>query len=244
VKKILLAIGLFFGLVSPGWNAGITFDSQSTGSICDSPGPTEPLTIVHTTVDAPDRLMTVLIAWRPGGGISGVTNKDIPMVEKREDDGGSGFCHSAIWYLVNPPVGTHDVVVTSVDGVCRAVIVLTYSGVDQNDPLPTSAGDNTDGSPVDVAITTVYDNSWILAAASTQNNRTLTELTDYTDQGDVPTTPDWTKAYGENRGPVSIASWTPGWTHSEGAIDNTISAVEIKEKVPPVNRCRMRLRRR
>lgn len=230
VARAIFAIGLFLVWVSSA-RAAIALDSVSTGQLCDSPAPSGPLTIAHTTADVPDGLMVALVGWRSGSGLTTVTVDGVALTEIRDDNGDSGFANGCIWAITNPPVGTFDVVVTTSDGVCRSVVIATFTGVDQLESLPTNVGDVTDGSPVDVAITTVYENSWIVAAGSTQNHRTMTELSGYTEMGDVTGTPDEIGAYGERRGPVAAGAWTPGWTHGSGGIDNTISAVEVKEKI-------------
>jgi hypothetical protein len=242
MKKILAGLSLLLFLARPAL-AAIAFDALSTGSVADSPAPSAPLTISHTGADAHDDLAVVGIAWRVGSGITTVTADGAPFTQIRSDDGDSGFAHGDLWYLTNPPSGTYDVVITTSDGVCRAAVVVTYTGVDPIDSVPTNAGDVTDGSPVDVVITTAFTDSWIFAVGSTQNNRTLTELADYTDRGDVTTSPDWVGGYGLDRGPLAAGAWTPGWTHGDGGIDNTISATEIKEKIPEDGqkmRCRHR----
>src|SRR3989442_527100 len=71
----------------------------------------------------------------------------------------------SIWYLVNTPSGTASVVVTSTPSKGAIVGVISFTGVDQSTPIPTTAtNDNANGrrSPATVSITNANANSWVM----------------------------------------------------------------------------------
>lgn len=75
------------------------------------------------------------------------------------------------WYLTNP-TGTADIVVT-MSGPTSAVIgAYSFSGVDQANPVPTSATNIGSGNPT-ISLTTVYPNSWVLDSPSIWGGVTL-----------------------------------------------------------------------
>lgn len=90
----------------------------------------------------------------------------------------SSFEHNnaELWYLKNPN-GTGNIVVT-MNGVA-SVVVGAYSifGVDQTNPIPTTAQNNsTAGSPT-VTITTQYADSWVIDSASIFGGKSLSNPT-------------------------------------------------------------------
>jgi hypothetical protein len=97
------------------------------------------LTISHTT-SGTDRLLLVVPEWNAGGSVvknvTGVTYNGIPLTRQ----GGANEVDDAavdIWSLVNPPVGTFNVVITydqapNFDHIGGAI---SFTGVDQTTPL-------------------------------------------------------------------------------------------------------------
>jgi len=78
-----------------------------------------------------------------------------------------------MWYLVNP-TGTANIVVTMVGPTSVVVGAYALSGVDQTNPIPTTATAHSTGagSPT-ISITTKYANSWVLDLASMYGGDTL-----------------------------------------------------------------------
>jgi hypothetical protein len=95
------------------------------------------LTISHTTSGA-DRLMLAGVSMNNNNfeTVSSITCNGVPLTyvnsQTQADD-----ARVEIWKLVDPPVGTHDVVITFSAAVTRYAVagVATFTGVDQTDPL-------------------------------------------------------------------------------------------------------------
>src|SRR5438445_3521187 len=71
----------------------------------------------------------------------------------------------SIWYLVNPPSGTASVVVSSSPSKGAILGLISFTGVDQSTPIPTTAtNDNANGrtSPATVSITNANANAWVM----------------------------------------------------------------------------------
>lgn len=85
--------------------------------------------------------------------VTSITYKGIPLTyvnsETQSDD-----ARVEIWKLVNPPLGTGNLVVTfSADLKRQAVAgVITFTGVDQTNPLGTFAGDNATSNSASVSV--------------------------------------------------------------------------------------------
>jgi hypothetical protein len=92
---------------------------------------------------------------------SSVTFDGLPLT-KRVGAGASGQNEASIWYLLNPPSGTHTILVTlsgTTSGKGPSAGAISLSHVDQASPLPTTAGNYGVGMP-SLSITTQYANSW------------------------------------------------------------------------------------
>lgn len=78
-----------------------------------------------------------------------------------------------IWYLVNPPSGSANIVVT-LSGSASYVVAgaVSYTGVDQTTPIPTTASNDGTGSPA-ISITTANANSWIVDTLSYSNTTSV-----------------------------------------------------------------------
>jgi len=77
------------------------------------------------------------------------------------------------WYLTNP-TGTGDIVVTMSGPTAVVVGAYSLSGVDQTNPIPTTAKHhNTTPNSPKISITTQYQNSWVLDLPSIWGGVTL-----------------------------------------------------------------------
>ena len=129
------------------------------------------------------------------------------------------------WYLTNPS-GTGDIVVTMSGPTSVVVGAYSFSGVDQGNPLPTTAilHNTAVGSPK-ISITTAYPNDWVIDSASIWGGVTL---------GSPSCTPQWDLNI-PNR-ITGASSWTVvptpstvtcGWTASTGDLWDDVT-VEMK----------------
>src|SRR2546425_1016896 len=138
---------------------GIAVDNLATSAVStDSSGL---VTISFTVGTGANRLLIV------GGtvdnfAITGVTYGGTALTQAgAETQKPTG----SIWYLVNPPSGTASVVVTSSPSKGAIIGVISFTGVDQSTPIPTTAtNDNANGrtSPATVSITNANANAWVM----------------------------------------------------------------------------------
>jgi hypothetical protein len=67
------------------------------------------------------------------------------------------------WYLINPPQGTHDVIVTYPNGAnCRQYAAITMQDVDQTTPFDTDGHVGGNGGDPSISVTTTEANELIL----------------------------------------------------------------------------------
>ena len=76
-----------------------------------------------------------------------------------------------LWYLVGPPIGTADVVVTFTSSVLYyGIAAVNFTGVDQTNPIGATAGDNQpSGTNITTDITTLNADSLIFGAATARS---------------------------------------------------------------------------
>jgi len=115
--------------------AQVTIDATSTGFA--TAGTT--ITVSHTTGSSDNRLMLVGISWREGDTISSVLYGDDALSRVGKNIV-SANARTSIWYMLDPPTGSANVVVTRSGGNFSKggiVGVMTFYGVDPNTPLNT-----------------------------------------------------------------------------------------------------------
>ena len=183
------------------------------------------LTVSHTTGNAANRLMLVGISDRENAGLT-VTYDGDPL-EEYGHQVSSTNARTHIFYMINPPSGTFDVVVTATSNSFKRgciVGVMTFSGVDQNTPLNTYASAlGTTANPTLSNIPTAT-NELVFNVVALQNQNLTAVGTDQTSR--------WNIASGnEMRGggstkPGTGATTSMSWTAV--ADDWSMSAVSIK----------------
>ena len=133
-------------------------DAFSSGSTADSS-----LTISHTT-SGTDRLMLVGVSINNDSleTVSSISYGGVLLTRVGAvDHQGSGGDDSRveIWQLVAPEAGTHEVVINFSANLQRYAVagVITFTGVDQADPLGTFAGSYGDGSIISLTVPSASD---------------------------------------------------------------------------------------
>lgn len=191
----------------------------STGSNVTS------LTVSHTTGTAANRLLLVGVSDRENAGLT-VTYDGDPL-EEYGHQVSSTNARTHIFYMVNPPSGTFNVVVTATsnnfDKGC-IVGVMTFSGVDQNTPLNTYTslyGSSTNPTLNNIPTATnelVYN---VVALSKTD----LTGVgTGQTSRWNIASGDDMRGGGSTKPGPGTTTSMS--WTSAKG--DWSMSAVSIK----------------
>ena len=152
MKKILFII-LFVLISSNAWSA-IVYDAYSS----DDSGWASSLTFSHTVADEDDRLMIVQGLANAGKDVTGVTFNGDSFTQVET----AGDWHSnSQWYLLNPDVGTHDVVVTYNSAEIIEANAMSFYGVKQQAPEATILKNGTSPTP-DEDISTVTDNALVI----------------------------------------------------------------------------------
>jgi hypothetical protein len=147
--------------------SSLTVDTTSSGPA--GGGAAASITWSHTVgACLTNSILLVGVSIPTGSGAvdaSTVTFNGVSLT-KRVGAGASNQNEASIWYLLNPPAGTHTILVTlggTTSGKGPTAGGITLSHVDQANPLPTMAGNFGNGMP-SVSITTQYANSWTVDA--------------------------------------------------------------------------------
>ena len=129
------------------------------------------------------------------------------------------------WYLTGP-AGAADIVVTMTGPTSVVVGAYSFSGVNQTDPMPTSATDHATaaGSPT-ISISTQYPDSWVLDSPSMYGGVTLGSPM-CTQQWDLGASSAITGASSSTVVPIP-STVTCSWTASSGDTWDDV-AVELK----------------
>ena len=147
-----------------GWNAtNITFDAQ-TGTTAGGASASWP----HTTGTGDDRLLVVGVAFEhdttPYPSVSDVTYNGVGLTKIADRDGlspGSNYtAHTSLWYMLDPPSGTHDINVTVSADPFRDIICysISYEGVKQSAP-DNYATNNSTSAVISSTLTAAADGS-------------------------------------------------------------------------------------
>lgn len=134
------------------------------------------MTFSHTIADNGNMILFYIEIGHISMPVTGVTWNGDAMTSLINYDGSNGG-YTRIWYLINPDVGTHNIVATSANADHWHVgIAASYSGALQSgvpDASDTLAANGSTTS-VEKALTTVADNCWIIFAINTGSGLALT----------------------------------------------------------------------
>ncbi|MQY60012.1 MAG: hypothetical protein GH144_10505, partial [Clostridia bacterium] len=127
--------------------------------------------VSHSVAPGPYRLLAVAVMIRADESVSSVTYADqaLALAKAQNASGLTAEQRVEIWYLVNPPVVTANVIVHFASSVNPSgIAAVNFTGVDQTTPVGQIAGAD-DATPTNNAttpITTLYDDSLIFGAVS------------------------------------------------------------------------------
>jgi len=183
MKKFLILVLLL--IIIPNISkADIAFDNFTNGGFFAS-GTTD--TYSHT-VSGSDKILFVFI--RLGGTSDLVTsvtyNGDgMTLVDK---DIGSNNLGTYLYYLVNPDSGTHDVTINLSSTATVLSTASSYNGANQTTQLDATGKTSGTGTIGTISLTTVADNTWIVAGFNSGAGN-LDSLSDI-----------YTRGFGDNTG--------------------------------------------
>lgn len=112
----------------------ITLDSTTTTGMNGSAA-SATNTISHTTGSGANRLMTVNFYGNENGVVSGMTYNGISLTKLGSLTLSPNYPVQEIWYLIAPPTGTFNLVVSMSTTSYGGFNITTWSGVDQTTPL-------------------------------------------------------------------------------------------------------------
>jgi hypothetical protein len=153
--------------------AAIAFDNKAS---CGSG--TSTATCSSFVVAATNPAIVVGATSSLGDNLTGCTFNGVAMVQVDKQLAGAGVAFRYL-YLLTANSGTHDVVCVSSSGTTYADAV-SYTGVNQSN-TPDASGKNSSGAgvaPLDIAVTVVAANCWLVAAGENDGAANLGFATD------------------------------------------------------------------
>jgi len=128
----------------------------------------------HSVAAGPYRLLVVAVMIRGDGEVSSITYSDesltltnVPAV------GASTTQRVELWYLVNPPVGTADVIVHFASSVNPSgIAAVSFTGVHQTSSIGRIADNDDSSGTATTNVTTLSDDSLIFGAVSAHGGDT------------------------------------------------------------------------
>lgn len=135
----------------------------ATGTVTTATGKSQGTsTWSHTTASVGNRMLLVFCGLRGNTSINSVKYGTAALTKKNSASSSSNKLEA--WYLVNPPAGTHDIVVTYSNSTVYVLANagISLSGVDQDAPIGPDGTSNTSFSK---SITTTVSNSMLYGAA-------------------------------------------------------------------------------
>jgi uncharacterized repeat protein (TIGR01451 family) len=182
-RTLLGAVGLLFVLLAvPYSRAQVAVDAETNSEAELTGNATRTLTFAHTTTATGTNLLLLVgvsinITNAPTTGVVGVTYKGTALnfVGAHNDAGNTRRVE--MWYLLAPPTGTNNVIV-SVDVAAAATVgvvagAVTFTGVDQTVPLGSFvSADGAAGTYSQLNVPSVVD-GMILDSLATSGNQTV-----------------------------------------------------------------------
>ena len=93
--------------------------------------------------------------------ITGFTYGGVSMtLAKAQSSGGTAM---GIWYLVNPAAGNNSVIGTSSSSQFIRFSSISYTGVNQVNPINTTAGNTASGTGITASLTSTINNCWAVS---------------------------------------------------------------------------------
>jgi archaellum component FlaF (FlaF/FlaG flagellin family) len=184
----------------------------------------------HTvTSSGSNRILIVGINTANNAAISGVTYDGAALTQIRQDDNGAS-AHTSLWYLVDPSTGTNNVHVSLFLLTDVTAGAVSFTGVDQIDPVDADDGATGTSATPTVNLTTTTDESWIIDVVGTPDG----PLT--AGDGQIER---WQELAGTTSGAESTeftssnGTFSMSWTNSAGSRNWAISAAALKPAGTP-----------
>ncbi len=202
----------------------IAFDAASnSGALASTTSTTFALTVaVGTGLNG----IVVIVSASRGGTtaaltISGITYGGVAAVKARRDeysDVDSGRLATEIWYVVNPPTGANNVIVTEGGTVSfSAVTAMSFFNVDAKNPIDNSNGNSALGqaSPITNSVTTLSSGAWLVDSVYSKTGGAIAVGANQFQKSNVPVNSGGDQVGSSSKGPISPpASTAMAWTYT------------------------------
>jgi len=120
-------------------------------------------TFSHTVNAGNNQMLIVTMGAEDGGGEDTSATYDGVAMTKGSAHGLGTTAYYDYWYLINPPQGTHDVVINFPSSILRQYAAITFDNVNQTTPLDTDGHTGALNNPNPaVSVTTTVPNEAIL----------------------------------------------------------------------------------
>src|SRR3989441_1009347 len=112
----------------------------------------------------------IVVVEANNNGASAITYNGGPMTKAISTFTGND---AEFWYQTNPASGSHNIVVTMAGSTSVVVGAYSLFGVDQTNPIPTTAGTSGTSNSPSLSLTTKNGNSWAIDSLAIWGGRTL-----------------------------------------------------------------------
>jgi hypothetical protein len=222
-------------------SGAIAYDATSNSGVQEG---SSNFTWNHVMGSGANRILIVGVGSRDVDTIDNVvldvTYDGVSMTPLRADVNNSvslKFIRTELWYKLDPVSGTKPITVTLTGASEQwGAGAVSFSGVDQNNPIDAHDGKASTGSPdPNISITTVADNAWLV-----DTMYSLADSGPHT--ADAPQDQRWSICFascpsasssdgtgGSTKGPVSPpGATTMSWFIGEGSSPDVMSALSLK----------------
>ncbi len=163
--------------------------------------PATSLTLSHTVASGDARILVVNVATKGGDLASGVTYGGVTLTKVMSVASGT-VVGTSLWRLVNPVVGTADLVATLTASNVIAIGATSYTGVHQTTPLGTAVGGSANSATASVVVSSAA-NELVVDGVASLNDASIAV-------GAGQTLRYRAGATGASFSPVSTSSTEPG----------------------------------
>jgi hypothetical protein len=183
------------------------------------------------TVAGTNKLLIVGVSIGDDSAVSTVTYSGQSLTLIRFDEVTTTDRRSELWYLVNPPSGTADVVVTLDKNEQIVIGAISFTNVHQSGPINADNGDTdlTDTTHPSVSLTTTIDNALIVDVVSAVNGP-MTPSAYQTERWDLNR--GQLVGSGSTNQTTTANTYTMSWTNDGGLDQWAMSAAAIRPADP------------
>ena len=180
-----------------------------------------------------NRLLVVAIAWYTGSTTTvGVTYDSVPLDRAIREPNADSEWGAELWYMVDPPTGSADVVVSWSPAGYGGVVASEWTGVHQSTPIGDTDAIAEGGVDVTLSrtLTTTSGDTVVTSCGYWDNNLTPTKgasdvLIAYSDATPQNEENECASSYQDATGASVTTTWTPG----SGAVVGPMVAMVLKQ---------------